>query len=138
LRHWFIIVFVSAFATLLAACGAEAEIDPKSIGDPGRGREIFENGTELISTTYTKCHSLDGTVPADPRHPRRLAPSLLGVSARAGDRAQQLGAVEYLRQSILDPNAYIVEGYEDDMDKGYKYGLSEVEVDDLVAFLLTQ
>ena len=138
MRHWFIIVLVFVYATLLAACGAEAEIDPASIGDPGRGRAIFENGTELVRTTCTKCHSLDGTVPADPRHPRRLAPSLLGVSARASDRAQQLGAVEYIRQSILDPSAYIVEGYEDDMDKGYKYGLSEEEVDDLVAFLLTQ
>jgi len=138
MRHLFLIAFIFGFTTLLSACDSESAVDPMTIGDPERGREIFENGTELISTSCTKCHSLDGTVPVDPNHPRRLAPSLLGVSTRAEDRVLELSAVEYLRQSILDPGAYISEGFEDDMEKGYKYGLSETELDDLVAFLLTQ
>jgi hypothetical protein len=60
-----------------------------------------------------------------------------------------LSAVEYLQQSILDPSAYLVECFEDKM-KIYKVvDLDEIdfliagmiiqeELDDLIAFLLTQ
>ncbi len=48
----------------------------------------------------------------------------------------ELSAVEYLRQSIMDPGAYLVEGFEDKMPD--ITGLSEEDIDDLVAFLLTQ
>jgi hypothetical protein len=49
-----------------------------------------------------------------------------------------LSAEEYLRESIVDPAAYIVEGYPDGMPKAYKILLSEEDIDNLVAFLLTQ
>jgi hypothetical protein len=49
-----------------------------------------------------------------------------------------LSAEEYLRESIVDPVAYIVDGYlVDAMPKGYKILLSEEDIDSLVAFLLT-
>jgi hypothetical protein len=40
---------------------------------------------------------------------------MLGISERAGTRLAGLAAVEYLRQSILEPSAYVVEGFEDKM-----------------------
>ena len=49
-----------------------------------------------------------------------------------------LSAEEYLRESILDPAAYVVEGYTGIMASGYKFLLSEDDVNNLVAFLLTQ
>ena len=50
-----------------------------------------------------------------------------------------LSAEEYLRESIVDPAAYIVEGYSDGtMPKGFRFLLSEEDIDSLVAFLLTQ
>jgi cytochrome c oxidase subunit 2 len=48
-----------------------------------------------------------------------------------------LSAEEYLRESIVDPKAYIVEGYGGTMQR-YKFLLSEEDIDSLVAFLLTQ
>ena len=67
------------------------------------------------------------------------APTWQGISGRAGDRVPGLSAEEYLRESILDPAAYIVEGYlADSMAKGYRFLLSEEDIDGLVAFLLTQ
>jgi len=42
-------------------------------------------------------------------------PSFQGISKRAGDRVPGLSAVEYLRQSIVDPSAYMVEGFVDIM-----------------------
>ena len=47
-------------------------------------------------------------------------------------------AEAYLRESIMDPSAFLAEGYEDNMDKGYKFVIKDEEVDDLIAFMLTQ
>ncbi len=50
-----------------------------------------------------------------------------------------LSAEEYLRESIVDPAAYIVEGYfAGGMPKGYRILLNGEDIDSLVAFLLTQ
>lgn len=135
MRTKFLIIAILGVVSMLAACSGGAEIDPQEIGDPEHGREIFENGGEIGLQECAGCHSLDGI---DKETARHKFPSLLGISERAGDRVPELSAVEYLRQSILDPSAYVVEGYENNMEKGYKYGLSEEEVNDLVAFLLTQ
>jgi hypothetical protein len=104
------------------------------MGDPERGREIFETegasplGVNLVCS---KCHSLDGG--------ESIGGSLQGISEHADDRVPELSAVEYLRQSIVDPSAYVVEGFDDNrMPKAYNIFLSEEDIDDLVAFLLTQ
>ena len=131
LSYKYITIMLLGFATVLAACGGEAQIDPNEIGSPERGREIFENGNEVISAECAGCHSLDGV---DIESGLRKFPTLQGISERAGDRLPEMSSVDYLRESILDPSAYIVDGYEDRMEKGYKYGLSEEEVNDLIAF----
>ncbi len=77
------------------------------------------------------CHSLDGSVGP--------GPPFQGISGRAGDRLPELSAVEYLGQSIVDPSAYVVEGFSDEaMPKNYRILMGEEDIDDLVAFLLTQ
>jgi hypothetical protein len=63
---------------------------------------------------------------------------MLGISERAEDRVAELSAEEYIRQSILQPKSFIVEGYNNRMSTVPAMLLSEEEVDDLVAFLLTQ
>ncbi|MFQ5856270.1 MAG: c-type cytochrome [Anaerolineae bacterium] len=63
------------------------------------GKEIVEGkGSCLL------CHSIGS---AGPR-----APDLAGVGARAATRVSGLSEREYLRQSLLEPAAYVVEGYE--------------------------
>ena len=105
------------------------------VGDPERGREIFKTGGGVISENCVGCHTLDGSA-----SPKAIigGPSIQGVSERAGDRVPELSAEEYLRQSIVDPDAYIVEGFRDFMPKGLQFRLSEEDIDDLVAFMLTQ
>jgi len=122
-----------SFALVLAACsGGGGAVDPTDIGDPVRGEEIFNNGTETIHTRCTQCHTLD------PNEEPDRAPSLVGISEAAGTRVEGQSAVDYLRESIVEPGAYIVEGWEDGMDRAYKYGFSEEDVNNVVAFLLTQ
>jgi cytochrome c553 len=135
MRLKLLMIVAVCVAAFLAACGGGSAIDPQEIGDPEHGRQVFETGGELDLIECSACHSLDGTVTESGLN---KYPSLQGISENAGDRVPELSAVEYLRQSILDPGAYVLEGYEDNMEKGYQYGLSDEEVDDLVAFLLTQ
>ncbi|MEZ5228339.1 MAG: hypothetical protein R2710_17200 [Acidimicrobiales bacterium] len=57
-------------------------------------------------------------------------------SGPAGDRIAGLDANEYLRQSILDPDAYIVEGYRaGQMLPFYNERLSTDDLDALVLYL---
>ena len=106
-----------------------------TVGDPERGRQIWDDGGGALSGGCQACHSLDGSEKAGTSR----APTFQGISGLAGDRVPGLSAAEYLRESIVDPAAYTVDGYfADAMPKGYKILLSEEDIDDLVAFLLTQ
>ena len=62
----------------------------------------------------------------------------MGISERAKDRVEGLSAADYIRQSIVDPGAHLVQGYDDVMPRVIGQRLSEEEVDELVDFLLTQ
>ena len=131
-------IFIAALsvAITLAACGGGSTIDPLEIGDPERGREIFETSGGLVGTGCIICHSLDGSVQKPLSY---AAPSLQGISERAGDRVPELSAVEYLRESIVDPDEYLVEGFRANvMPKGLGFNMSEEDIDAVIAFLLTQ
>jgi cytochrome c2 len=130
---------ISLFTTVLVPCSTASAGEPGPVGDPERGREIYEDRNR---TRCTQCHTLDGS-------DIRGGPSLLGISERAGDRIPELSAVEYLQQSMLEPSAYLVEGFEDKMKIYQVVDPDEVdfliagmiiqeELDDLIAFLLTQ
>jgi mono/diheme cytochrome c family protein len=126
---------VSPTETALPATDThEAEIALEA-GDPQRGQEIFLSGGAYenynASSACISCHTLDGRVGAQD------GPSLLGVGTRAAERVSGLAADDYLRESIMNPPSFIVPTYSNKMSKmGAKF-LSEQEVEDVVAFLLT-
>lgn len=124
---------------IIAACSSSAAIDPETVGDPVKGQQLFENPTR---GRCSQCHTLDGT--DDPK-----APSLQDISEQAGSRVPGLSAVEYLEQSILEPSAFLAEGYQDRMkifriviaeDEDYMFAdmITEQEKNNLIAFMLTQ
>jgi hypothetical protein len=63
-----------------------------------------------------------------------FAPDLEGLSARASDRVAGLTAEDYIRQSVLDPQAFIVDGYTNIQMPTLP--LNTAELDALVEFLL--
>lgn len=106
-----------------------------TLGDAERGRVIFENGGVREGWQghhCSRCHTLDGSDEKE-----HLAPPLQGISESAGERVPGLSAAQYIHQSIMDPKAYIVDGYPY-MRLTPRRLLTEEEVADLVAFLLTQ
>jgi len=66
-----------------------------------------------------------------------VAPSWVGIAARAGTRRPPLSAAEYVYESIVNPSAYVVSGYSDIMPKDFGQRLSDQQLADLIAYLLT-
>lgn len=103
-------------ALVLVACAEVPATEPVA-----RGRQIYQ------SLDCGKCHQVGG-------QGARLGPDLTRVGTVAGERRPGAG-VEYLRQSIVDPGAYIVPGQRDTMPRGMVIGLSPADLDALIAYL---
>ena len=96
-------------------------------GDAARGAEVFQTSTPLTCVT---CHSLDGSV--------GLGPSQQGIATLAGTRIPGMTAREYITQSILDTNSYIVEGFPADlMPANFIETIGPQAVADVIEYLLT-
>jgi ferredoxin/cytochrome c2/succinate dehydrogenase hydrophobic anchor subunit len=95
------------------------------------GRSLYFEGTLGTNAGCRICHSLDPGLTL-------VGPSLDGVATRAASRISGLSAEEYLRQSILDPDAYVVAGFPaGQMLQNFGTLLTAEDIDNLVAFLLT-
>lgn len=67
-----------------------------------------------------------------------VGPSLAGLSIRAPHLVPNKTAKEYIKQSIMNPDAYVVNGFlPGTMYPRYSNELSEKEIDSLVSFLNT-
>jgi len=100
----------------------EGAYDPN---DPlSRGQKVYtENGCG-------GCHTL-GSLSAGV-----VGPNLTQIGTHAATRIEGTAAEDYIRQSILNPNAYIVEGFpENVMPQNFGEILTEEQISDLVAFL---
>lgn len=85
-------------------------------------------GEALFAQDCSGCHGAqDGAGPA-----------LTGLGERAETRVEGMSAEEYLHESIVDPSAYVVQGFADIMPKQYEEQFSEEDIADLIAFMLEQ
>lgn len=105
--------------------------DARLRADPLAGQKLFDGDTLGTNTGCRVCHSLEPDV-------KLVGPSLAGLAGRADGRVAGLSAEQYLRQSIVDPNAYVVEGFPaNQMPPNFGETLADQQINDLVAFLLT-
>ena len=117
-----------AVALAPASCGGDTT-DPGAGG--GDGEELFERTVLADNAGCVTCHSLTaGRV--------LIGPSLAGIGTVAADRIPETAARDYLEQSIVDPDAYVVAGFNAGlMPDDWGEGLSPAEVAALVDYLLT-
>ena len=92
-------------------------------GDADSGSKLF------VSLGCSGCHSLKaGQV--------LVGPSFAGVYAAASTRKPPLGAVEYLYESIVNPNALVVQGFQPNlMQQTYAATLSPQQMADVLAWM---
>lgn len=119
---------------LLAACGgggasqAPAGGAAGAAGDPAAGKALFAQTVIGSNPGCITCHALEPGKTL-------VGPSMAGIAGRAGKTVAGLSAEQYLRQSIVEPDAHVVAGFA----KGLmpKPSLDDKQVNDLVAYLLT-
>lgn len=94
------------------------------------------SGETLFQTFCAACHSLDGT--------KLVGPSLRGLaSSRRTVRENGRGAprtvvadLAYVRESILDPNALLVDGYQEGLMPALGAALTDAQVEALAHYVL--
>lgn len=128
---------IGVLLMVLAACGGQASGVDKSAkigqGDAEVGRELFNKTQQLTGApTCSTCHVVN------PGEEEIVAPNLSGIALRAGQRVLDQSAEDYLYASIVDPYAYVINGYQDSiMVRNYGDLLTEQQLADLVAYLMT-
>ncbi len=116
-----------SWAVLWAACGGAVE--PTAVPTPPlTAQEAL--GKTVFQQNCASCHSnVAGQI--------IVGPSLFGVEQRAASRVPGQDAKTYLLTSIMNPGAYVVEGFDDLMPRSFAKSLTGEEIDAVIAYLLT-
>ncbi len=119
---------VTSAPTQVIAAGG---IDPNVIGDPEHGQALFNTFQPDAGYMCATCHWTD-------KEDRLIGPGLLDIGTRAGSRVEGQNAVQYLYNSIVNPGAYLVEGFSDGlMPRNWAQIYTQEEINDIIAYLLT-
>lgn len=95
-------------------------------GDPVRGKKAYN--------TFGKCNTCHDVSTGA----KIVGPSLQHIASLAESRQPGFNAEAYLRVSLLNPNAYVVEGYAPGiMPITYQQTLVTAEIEDVIAYMLT-
>lgn len=130
------LILVMVLVLGLVACGGDSSPssdDSQAVaeGDATAGEGLYVQGLIGTQAGCPTCHSLEPGMIG-------LGPSLATAGAEAGARVAGTFAAVYLRESILAPDVFVVEGFAGGiMPVTYGDELTEQQVADLVAFLLT-
>jgi cytochrome c551/c552 len=140
-----LIVFLAMLVSA-AGCGSggsEAPAAPSAASggsNAANGDKLFHESILNGNAGCVTCHSLEpGKV--------LVGPSMAGIGARAGSAVSGQSAAEYLRASIVDPNAHLATGCNATdreaicaqglMPQDWAEKLTEAQIGDLVAYMLT-
>ena len=121
----FQVLIITLTAGLLAACSTTSAVQPTPT------LNAFESqGKQVYVSNCAGCHALQPDTIV-------IGPSLAGVATRAETRVQGEDARAYIETSILNPSAYVVDGFKDVMPKSFAKDLTSDDFNAIVAFLLT-
>lgn len=103
------------------------------------GRALFMGEAPIRHKNFRGCRTCHYL---DPSRGVLVGPNLAGIADRAATRQPGLTAPEYIRQSIVHHDAFVVEGFERGLMRsivGNDFGemLTDRDIDNLVAYLMT-
>jgi hypothetical protein len=126
-----------ALVILLGACSGgeknEQGSSPAGAGDAERGKALYEQ-------TVIGPNSAPGCATCHSRDPGKVlvGPSHADVGARAPTAVPGMPAEDFLRESIVKPDAHVAEDFPPGiMYQNYGKDLTEQEINDLVAYMIT-
>jgi mono/diheme cytochrome c family protein len=150
-RTWIVMIAMLALGVILSACGGgdlakdltpiptlppgdePALIDALPGGAATTGgemgdAEVVALGEQVFTATCSGCHGAED----------EAGPPLTGMGERAAERVAGQSAEEYLHESIVDPGAYVVEGFSNIMPPNFAQQLSEEQINGLIAYILAE
>ena len=134
MKKQFLFVLLLTTGLLLTGCGDDG--GGEVVVDVALGEQLYNRvtlGPNLAAGCVT-CHAYDASEGDESN-----APFTSGTGERAASRVPGLSAEAYLRESILSPDAFIVEGYDaGTMYQKWSEDLTESEIASIVAYLLEQ
>jgi cytochrome c2 len=114
--------FLSILAGGCSGGSSDATLSPEA----ARGQAIF-NGIG----TCPACHDVA-------KGAKLIGPSLKGVAGQAASRVPGLSAQAYLRESILEPDKFVVPGFKAGlMPQTFAATFNAEQLDGLIAYLMT-
>lgn len=91
---------------------------------------LVAQGQVIYSQRCAPCHALVEGV-------NLVGPSFWNIANYAGERVEGEGAETYIRNSILYPSEFVVEGFQDVMQKNFAEVLSSEDIAAITAYLMT-
>ncbi|NUM45704.1 MAG: cytochrome c [Anaerolineales bacterium] len=126
-----VVLMALLFSLALVACGGGGGGETSAVGDAKAGEALFNEAIIDVQPGCNTCHSLTPDTVV-------VGPSLAGVATRAETRISGMSAEDYIRESILHPDNYVVEGFTAGvMVQVWEETLTPEQVDNLTAYLLT-
>lgn len=149
-----LVVLLAICALALAACGGQqggtssatgsgsttAASSSGAAGNAANGEKLFNQAT-IGKANLPGCKTCHSVV----KDQKIVGPSLYGIATDGAETVKEADykgtaktAAEWLRESIVNPNVDVPEGFQPNvMPQNFKDNLSEQEINDLVAYLLT-
>ncbi len=126
------VTFVIVGVVCLMGCA-----DTAQPGDAEHGKQLYNTTVKAERGELqpcSKCHPVGtGEKPAT-----GIGMNLGDIGSRAGATVPNQSAKDYLRTSIVDPDAHLAGGFQDGlMSREYKKLLTPQQIEDLVAYMLT-
>lgn len=126
---------------VLSACAPNQSSAPTPTGTPAVDTALIERGIAVYRANYCgTCHTLEaantrGIFGPDHNHAGTVAETRL---QEPGYQGAATNAEEYLRESILEPERYLVSGFAGSIHKMPTYSHLETEDIDAMVYLLLQ
>lgn len=127
-----VVGLIAGFASLIPQLESPA---PESLEISGElsGADLAEVGRSVFESAEAGCLSCHGL-----GRPGLRAPDLAGMGSRAAERIPNKSAEEYIRESLVTPCAYVVEGFDCIMPQTLQQTLGPAKITALIAFLQSQ
>ncbi len=127
-----VVGLIAGFATLIPQLESPA---PETLEISGAlaGAELAELGRSVFESAEGGCLACHGLGREGLR-----APDLAGIGSRASERIAGKSAEDYLRESLVTPCAYVVEGFDCIMPQTLEQTLGAAKITALIAFLQSQ
>lgn len=128
MRKTIYFILLVVLALTVVACGGGGD---SGGADAAAGEKLFASAVIGTQAGCITCHSLTPNEVI-------VGPSMAGIASRAGSTVSGQSAEEYIRESILTPDAHLVETFPaGTMPQVWGDELSDEQLNQIVAYLLT-